>query len=108
MRLGKRVIPVLVNDADMPRGEELPEALRPLARRNAVRLTHGRFRADTQGLIKALGVALEDVEAARKAAEDAATTASRRREADEAKRAEEKERAEGTRSPIGHRRTIAR
>ena len=51
---GKRVIPVLVGDAQMPRPEELPEALRPLARRNAVRLTHERFRADTQGLVKAI------------------------------------------------------
>jgi hypothetical protein len=42
LRLGKRVIPVLVNDADMPRGEDLPEPLKPLARRNAVRLTHDR------------------------------------------------------------------
>jgi hypothetical protein len=67
LRLGKRVIPVLVNDADMPRGEELPEPLRPLARRNAVRLTHDRFKADAQGLIKALGVAFEESVAARKA-----------------------------------------
>jgi hypothetical protein len=51
---GKRVIPVLVGEAQMPRPEELPEALRPLSRRNAVRLTHERFRADVQGLIKAL------------------------------------------------------
>jgi hypothetical protein len=50
----KRVIPVLVGDASMPRPEELPEVLRPLSRRNAVRLTHERFRSDAQGLIKAL------------------------------------------------------
>ena len=34
---GKRVIPVLVGDARMPRADELPEELRPLSRRNAVR-----------------------------------------------------------------------
>ena len=44
----KRVIPVLVGEAQMPRGDQLPDTLRPFARRNAVRLTHERFRADTQ------------------------------------------------------------
>ena len=36
LKLGKRVIPVLVHDARMPRGDELPEGLRPLAGRNAI------------------------------------------------------------------------
>jgi hypothetical protein len=57
---GKRVIPVLVGDAQMPRADELPEALRPLVRRNAVRLTHERFSADIQGLVKALQQTLYD------------------------------------------------
>jgi hypothetical protein len=60
----KRVIPVLVGDAHMPRPEQLPDALKPLARRNAVRLTYERFRADMQGLIKALQQALAEIEAA--------------------------------------------
>jgi len=60
LRQGKRVIPVLVHEARMPRADELPEAIRPLATRNAVRLTHERFRADVQGLIRALQGALED------------------------------------------------
>jgi hypothetical protein len=51
---GKRVIPVLVGEAHMPRPDQLPEAIRPLASRNAVRLTHERFGADIQGLIGAL------------------------------------------------------
>ena len=54
LRQGKRVIPVLVHDARMPRTDELPEPLRPLATRNAVRLTHERFRSDVQGLVAAL------------------------------------------------------
>jgi TIR domain len=54
LKLGKRVIPVLVNDAHMPRADQMPEAIRPLATRNAVRLTHERFRSDVQGLIAAL------------------------------------------------------
>src|SRR5262249_51208685 len=42
LRLGKRVIPVLVHKTEMPRAEALPEPLRPLARRNAVGLTRER------------------------------------------------------------------
>ena len=80
---GKRVIPVLVGDARMPAADELPETMRLLARRNAVRLTYERFRADTQGLIKALQQALEEVAAARAQEE---TT---RRAEEEEKRARE-------------------
>jgi hypothetical protein len=61
LKLGKRVIPVLVHQARMPHPDELPEAIRQLSQRNAVRLTHERFRSDVQGLIKALQGAIEDV-----------------------------------------------
>jgi hypothetical protein len=69
---GKRVIPVLVGEAQMPRPDELPEALRPLARRNAVRLTHERYRADMQGLVKALQQSLKEIDAPRRAEAKAA------------------------------------
>jgi hypothetical protein len=62
---GKRVIPVLVGEASMPSTEELPEALRPLATRNAVRLTHERFHTDAQSLVKALQLSLKEIEAQR-------------------------------------------
>jgi hypothetical protein len=65
LRLGKRVIPVLVHKTEMPRAEALPEPLKPLARRNAVGLTQERFTADAQGLITALEGALAEAEAAR-------------------------------------------
>jgi formylglycine-generating enzyme required for sulfatase activity len=61
----KRVIPVLVGQASMPHADELPDTLKPLARRNAVRLTHERFRADTDSLIGALQRALKGAEEAR-------------------------------------------
>jgi hypothetical protein len=91
---GKRVIPVLIGDTPMPHPEELPEALRPLARRNAVRLTHERFRADTQGLVKALEQALAEIEEARRQhaqaeAERQAAEQRRLQEAEAARRAEE-------------------
>jgi hypothetical protein len=91
---GKRVIPVLVGDAQMPRREDLPEALQPLVRRNAVRLTHERFRADTQGLVRALQQGFEEMEAARQAEAEAARRAQdeaerKRQEAEAERRAEE-------------------
>jgi hypothetical protein len=74
---GKRVIPVLVAGANMPRAETLPESIRALARRNAVGLRPDRFRADCHGLVTALkeslAAALQErearTEAERKAAE---------------------------------------
>jgi hypothetical protein len=86
---GKRVIPVLVGDSQMPHPEDLPEALRPLARRNAVRLTHERFRADVQGLIKALQQSLGEIEAQRQAEAEAL----RRAQAEENRRHQEAEAA---------------
>jgi formylglycine-generating enzyme required for sulfatase activity len=58
----KRVIPVLVGGASLPRAEQLPEALRALVSRNAVRLTYERFRADIEDLIRALQRALTEIE----------------------------------------------
>ena len=63
----KRVIPVLVGGASMPRADSLPEAIRPLARRNAVGLRPDRFKADCQGLIAALKESLAAAEQERAA-----------------------------------------
>jgi hypothetical protein len=82
----KRVIPVLVNDAKMPRSTELPESLKAFARCNAVRLTHERFRADTAGLIKSLEQVLSETEAGRKAEGDAVRRDAKAREKAEAER----------------------
>jgi hypothetical protein len=49
-----RVIPVLVDGAPMPDVEHLPDQLRPLAERNAVRLEHERFGSDADNLTRAL------------------------------------------------------
>ena len=61
------IIPVLVDGADMPREESLPDSLKPLSRRNAVRITHERFRADGAGLIKGVKTALEQIKLERTA-----------------------------------------
>ena len=94
--LGKRIIPVLVNEAHMPAADALPEHLKTLARRNAVRLTHERFKADAQGLINGLKAALAEAEAER-----AAHTEAERRAAEEARK---RRRGRG-RSPRGAART---
>jgi hypothetical protein len=46
-----RVIPILVEDAAMPRGHDLPESLAGLARRNAFIIRHESFRHDAERLV---------------------------------------------------------
>ena len=53
-----RVIPVLVEGALMPQASQLPEDLKPLARRNALSVSHDRFRADSERLIDSVGEGL--------------------------------------------------
>ena len=50
----KMIIPVLVGRAAMPRSNNLPEWLRPLAGRSAMGLLPERFKGDCQGLIGSL------------------------------------------------------
>jgi hypothetical protein len=85
----KRVIPILVGNATMPNSDDLPDALKPLARRNAVRLTHDRFKSDTEGLIKSLQRVLESAEQQRQLQDTHARHAD-----DEHIRAAERERTE--------------
>lgn len=49
-----RVIPVLVQDAEMPRRDQLPEALAGLSRRNAIELSNERWAFDADRLIKVI------------------------------------------------------
>ena len=53
-----RVIPVLVEGVAMPPADALPEALQPLARRQAVELRDSRWEADVENLIQKLEQAL--------------------------------------------------
>jgi len=89
LKQDKLVIPVLVQDAHMPRPDQLPEEIRPLAFCNAVRLTHERFRTDAQSLIKAIQEALEEAAALRREQEETARKAQaeedRRRDDDDAR-----------------------
>jgi len=74
---GKRVIPVLIGDARIPRADDLPDALKPLARRQIIRITLERFKTDTQGLVSQIKLALAELERTRSAAAAAAREAAR-------------------------------
>ena len=50
----ERGIPVLVDGAAMPSSHELPEKLRSLPRRNAIRIDHKTFRSDVAVLREAV------------------------------------------------------
>jgi len=49
-----RVIPILVENAVMPRRQDLPESLASLARRNAFTVRHESFRYDAERLVASL------------------------------------------------------
>src|SRR4029453_6520807 len=49
-----RVIPVLVGGAQMPQKQDLPQALAPLSRRNAIELSEVHFHADVNRLIETI------------------------------------------------------
>lgn len=49
-----RVVPLLINGADMPHSEELPDDLKPLVRRQGLQLDFRRFDADVGRLAAAL------------------------------------------------------
>src|SRR5271165_2036387 len=49
-----RVMPVLVDGATMPQSSDLPDDLKALVRRNALKVSHDGFRADAERLIAAV------------------------------------------------------
>ena len=51
LKRGVRVIPVLVEGAPMPPASQLPQELKPLARRNALSVSHEGLRADSERLV---------------------------------------------------------
>jgi tRNA A-37 threonylcarbamoyl transferase component Bud32 len=54
-----RILPVLVDGAMPPPATQLPEALVPLARRNAMRLDHETFRSDVDAVLEAVAKMFE-------------------------------------------------
>ena len=72
LKRGIRVIPVLVDGASMPRSRDLPDDLKSLARRNALEVSHNRFRADLERLIIAVERALKQTTAQNRESEPSA------------------------------------
>jgi hypothetical protein len=57
------VIPVLVEDASMPDAEDVPEDIQGLTRRTTVELTHRRWEADVQQVVKVIEKFMEAAKA---------------------------------------------
>jgi glycerophosphoryl diester phosphodiesterase len=57
------LIPILVDGAIMPRGDQLPPSIAPLVRRQALELSPNRFRADTDRLLDVMERTLVDLQA---------------------------------------------
>jgi hypothetical protein len=51
------VTPILLEDADMPTADRLPDEIKDLAYRNAFTLSHARWESDVEELIRRLGLA---------------------------------------------------
>ena len=56
-----RVIPILVEGAQMPRADELPDSLAKLVRRQALELSPARFEFDTSRLLSSTPLGLAGV-----------------------------------------------
>ncbi len=83
-----RVIPVLVDGALMPQSRDLPDDLKALVRRNALQLSHERFRADSERLASAVERALERTAAERRQREEKERLEAERRETEAKERLE--------------------
>jgi hypothetical protein len=73
-----RVVPVLVDGAEMPRERQLPEELKPLARRQGLVISHASFAADTERLINVLKRHFDARKAAAEPGQDAPKPESQR------------------------------
>ena len=56
------LIPILVEGALMPRGDQLPPSIAPMVRRQALELSPNRFRADTERLLDVMERTLADIQ----------------------------------------------
>lgn len=71
------VVPVLVRGAKMPTEDQLPDDLKELHYRNAVELTHARWKSDVQLLVRALRPYMDPQSADEACAPEISETATR-------------------------------
>jgi hypothetical protein len=95
------VIPVLVEGATMPEAADLPDELKALVRRNALKLSHDRFRIESELLASTVGRVLEKVEASRRELQERERLETERRETEENERLEA-ERRQKEEMPTSH------
>lgn len=75
LKRGIRVVPVLVDGADLPPESDLPEDLRPLVRRQALEIEDARWKSDVARLAESLARQGGTASPARPAAAPPATAA---------------------------------
>ena len=56
------LIPILIDGAMMPRGDQLPPSIAPMVRRQALELSPNRFRLDTERLLDVMARTLADIQ----------------------------------------------
>jgi hypothetical protein len=94
-----RIIPILVDGANMPRADELPAGLAGVVRRQALELSPSRFEYDTSRLLKVLETTLADV---RTAQEDGTSLGSPARAAGQSTTAAREPRGRSGQTQQGH------
>jgi hypothetical protein len=109
LKRGIRVIPVLVEGASIPRDNDLPDDLKALARRQALGVSHDRFRADADRLVGAVEQALESarLEQQRKREEEQRLGAERLEREEAERRRAEQEREQKERLEVERRQRDA-
>jgi flagellar biosynthesis GTPase FlhF len=88
LKRGIRVIPVLVEGATMPEAADLPDELKALVRRNALKLSHDRFRTESELLASTVGRVLENAEARHRELQERERLETERHETEEKERRE--------------------
>ena len=88
LRRDIRVIPVLVDGASMPRSTDLPDDLKPLVRRNALRVSDTGFDDDCRRLAAAVEQVLEKTTAEQREREEKERPEAERHEREERERQE--------------------
>src|SRR6266481_170049 len=85
-----RVIPVLVDGASMPRSTDLPDDLKPLVRRNALRVSDTGFDDDCRRLAAAVEQVLEKTTAEQREREEKERLEAEQRQREETERLDAK------------------